>query len=82
MRYTVALYAVFSFAVVSENEMYNLWAASAKDLGKYLLLKYSLILRDFLVFLRVLKPTVTRILFRVDSKYSKTSLNILLNSFF
>ena len=44
MRYTVALYAVFSFAVIGEHEMYSLWAASGKDLGKYLLLKYSLLI--------------------------------------
>ena len=44
VRCTVALYSVYSFAVVGEHEMYSLWSASGKDLGNYLLLKHSLLI--------------------------------------
>ena len=43
VRCAVALYSVYSFAVVGEHEMYSLWSASGKDLGNYLLLKHSLL---------------------------------------
>ena len=44
VRCAVALYSVYSFAVVGEHEMYSLWSASGKDLGNYLLLKHSLLI--------------------------------------
>ncbi|CAB3989263.1 ZINC INDUCED FACILITATOR-LIKE 1-like [Paramuricea clavata] len=33
VRYCVGVYTVFSFAVVAENEMYSLWAATGKEFG-------------------------------------------------
>ena len=35
MRYTVSTYAVFSFAVMAEHEMYSLWAATGREFGKF-----------------------------------------------